>query len=134
MQVQLHTDNHIEGTAKLTSYVEALVQDSLDRFTRRITRVEVHLIDQNSSAKGGSNDKRCSMEARVSGRDPVNVTADAPTVDQALNSAITKLEKSLTHLFDKLDHAKGRPSLSEHAALADQNSLDEEPLSEEISL
>jgi ribosome-associated translation inhibitor RaiA len=121
MQVQLHTDNHIEGTAKLTSYVEALVQDILDRFTRRITRVEVYLMDQNSSAKGGSNDKRCAMEARVSGRDPVNVTADAPTVDQALTSAITKLEKSLSHLFDRLDHAKGRTPLSEHAAISDED-------------
>lgn len=122
MQVQLHTDNHIEGTAKLTGYVESLVQDSLDRFARRITRVEVHLMDQNSSAKGGSNDKRCSMEARVSGRDPVNVTADAPTVDQAINNAINKLEKLLTNLFDRLDNTKGRPSLSEHAAISDETS------------
>lgn len=120
MQVQLHTDNHIEGTTKLTSYVESLVQEALDRFARRITRVEVHLMDQNSSAKSGSKDKRCAMEARVSGRDPVNVTADAPTVDQALSGAIGKLEKSLTNLFDRLDQAKGRPSLSEHAAISDE--------------
>jgi ribosome-associated translation inhibitor RaiA len=119
MQVQLHTDNHIEGTAKLTSYVESLVQDTLDRFTRRITRVEVHLMDQNSSAKSGSKDKRCAMEARVSGRDPVNVIADAPTIDQALTGAIGKLEKSLTHLFDRLDQAKGRPSLNEHVTLSE---------------
>lgn len=112
MQVQLSTDNHIEGNAKLTGYVDNLVQGSLERFDNRLTRVEVHLSDENSEAKGGGADKRCVMEARVAGRQPISVSADAASIDQALDSAITKLEKSLTHLFDKLDETKGRTSFA----------------------
>ena len=112
MQVQLKTDNHIDNNTKLTLYVESLVEDTLERFSRRITSVHVHLTDENGGHKSGSNDKRCVMEARVSGRQPITVSADAPSVDQALSSAITKLEKLLTSTFDKLDHAKGRPSMA----------------------
>jgi ribosomal subunit interface protein len=109
MQILLTTDNHIEGSAKLTSYVESLVQNSLAQFNGRITRVEVHLIDQNSH-KSGNSDKRCAMEARVGGMPPINVTADAATVDQALDGAVVKLEKSLRKTFDKLGDKKGRVS------------------------
>ena len=109
MQILLTTDNHIDGSAKLTSYVESLVQNSLQQFERRLTRVEVHLLDQNGH-KSGRHDKRCAMEARVAGLAPVSVTADAATVDQALDGAVTKLEKSLRRTFDKLDDKKGRTS------------------------
>lgn len=107
MQVLLTTDNHIDGSAKLTGYVESLVQSSLERFARRLTRVEVHLHDQNGH-KSGSHDKRCAMEARIAGLAPLSVTADAPTVDQALDSAVSKLEKALRRTLDKYDDKKGR--------------------------
>ncbi len=112
MQVQLNTDNHTENHAKLTDYVESLVKDALERFSGRITSVHVHLTDENSDQKSGSYDKRCVMEARVSGRQPVTVSAAAPSVDQALVGAIDKLEKSLGSIFDRLDHAKGRTSFA----------------------
>lgn len=111
MQILLTTDNHIEGNAKLTSYVESLVKGTLEQFGNRITRVEVHLQDQNSHKSGG-NDKRCTMEARVGGLAPVSVTADAANVDQALDGAVDKLLKSLRKTFDKLGDHKGRPSMA----------------------
>lgn len=118
MQVQLNTDNHIEGNARLTNYVETLVQDSLARFANRITRVEVHLADQNSGKKSGSDDKRCSMEARISGRQPITVSADAPTVDQALGGAVDKLEKALTTTFDRIvEVSRGRSALASEEAI-----------------
>ena len=109
MQILLTTDNHIEGSAKLTSYVESLVQNALQQFESRLTRVEVHLHDQNGH-KTGSHDKRCAMEARIAGLAPLSVTADAATVDKALDGAVNKLEKSLRKTFDKLDDRKGRTS------------------------
>ena len=115
MQIQLKTDNHIDGSTKLTNYVEGLVQDSLERFGTRVTSVHVHLTDENSSQKSGGNDKRCVMEARVSGRQPITVTADASSVNLALEGAVTKLEKSLGSTFDRIDHTKGRPSLASEA-------------------
>ena len=66
MQVQVHTDNHVNGSAGLTAHVESVVTGALDRFGNRVTRVEVHIGDENGH-KGGEHDKRCAMEARLSG-------------------------------------------------------------------
>ena len=118
MQILLRTDNHIEGSAKLTNYVENLVRDALDQFERRITRVEVHLGDHNSH-KSGEKDKRCSMEVRIGGIAPINVTAEAPTVGQALDGAIEKMEKTLRRTLGKLDATRNRASLSDIAPVGE---------------
>ena len=107
MQVQIHTDNHIKFGDELGTFVENEVRGSLDRFGEQITRVEVHLHDENGH-KSGPQDKRCVMEARVAGHQPVAVHHDAATLDAAVSGAADKLEKSLDHLFDKLGHHKGR--------------------------
>lgn len=110
MQVQVNTDNHIEGGAELTREVEAAVDAALGRFGDRITRVEVHLGDENSSAKGGDNDKRCAMEARLAGLSPITVIHHASTITQAIDGAAEKLEKTLTRTVERLDDPKGRTS------------------------
>ena len=69
MQIQINSDHQINPSPELASRIRTLIQDTLDRHSDRITRVEVHLNDQNS-VKGGSNDKRCLMEARVAGLGP----------------------------------------------------------------
>jgi ribosome-associated translation inhibitor RaiA len=116
MQILLNTDNHIQSNSRLAYHVEGLVQNALDRFGKRIMRVVVTLTDRNSSKKSGSHDKRCVMEARVAGLQPISVTSAEESVDLALDTAITKLEKTLGRTFERLDQAKGRPSLSEHAS------------------
>jgi ribosome-associated translation inhibitor RaiA len=62
----------------------------------------MHLGDENSSAKGGGNDKRCMIEARVDGRPPIAVTAQAPTLDEAMDGAADKIERSLASDFERL--------------------------------
>lgn len=110
MQVQVNTDNHIEGGEKLTRHVTSVVEGTLGRFSDRITRVEVHLTDESSAAKSAGNDKRCAMEARIGGLKPIAVTHDSPTVDQAIDGAVEKLEKAIDRTFDKLNDVKGRTS------------------------
>jgi ribosomal subunit interface protein len=112
MQVQVHTDNHIEGSAKLSNYLTSVVESTLERFADRITRVEVHLSDESSAQKSAGDDKRCRMEARVSGLQPIAVSADAPTVDQAIDGAAEKLEKALSRTLEKLSETKGRTSFA----------------------
>lgn len=105
MIVQIHTNPDIEGTQQLTSEVEAVVAGAVGRFADRVSRVQVHIGDENSSAKRGSNDKRCMMEARIDGAAPIAVTEFAPTVEQALNGAAGKLERSLdSRLGRQRDH------------------------------
>jgi len=110
MQIQVSTDNHIEGGEELTREVEAVVEGALGRFGDRITRVEVHLTDENSSSKSGDNDKRCVMEARLAGLQPITVSHDGSSLDQALNGAADKLEKTLKRTLGRLDEHKGRTS------------------------
>jgi len=109
MLVQLNTDNHIEKTDRLTSQVETEVDGVIGRYGDQITRVQVSLNDLNSH-KGGI-DKRCMMEARISGHQPVAVTHDAETLDDAISGAAEKLERSLDHTLGKLGGHKGRTSM-----------------------
>jgi len=114
MQIQLNTDNHIEGNAKLAQYVEDLVESTVGWMGKQITRVEVQLHDENSSKKDGGDDKRCVMEARLAGLKPISVTHQADTVDQALDGAVGKLEKALKKTLDRLrDTKKGRKPIAE---------------------
>jgi hypothetical protein len=111
MLVQVHTDNHITGRESLVAQVEAEVEGSLSRFADRLTRIEVHLGDENGP-KHGADDKRCLMEARVAGHSPVAASHQAPSLDEAIAGAVERLEHALDHLFGKLDNTKGRASFS----------------------
>lgn len=65
MQIQVNTGHHVEGGEELTRQIEGVVEGALGRFSDRITRVEVHLTDENGSQKSGDSDKQCVMEARA---------------------------------------------------------------------
>lgn len=105
MQILVKSDESIENSQGLIQHVENTVQASLERFSQDITRVEVHLSDQNGARKG-ENDKRCLMEARVSGRPPFAVSHDADSVHQAIDGAVDKLERSLESLMGKREDAR----------------------------
>ena len=112
MQIQINSDHHITGSPELAGHVQALVRDTLDRYSDRITRVEVHLNDING-VKGGA-DKRCLMEARLGGLGPVAVNHEAENLDLAINGAMEKLERALEHkLGKKTVVATGKRSLTE---------------------
>jgi ribosome-associated translation inhibitor RaiA len=104
MQIQINTDHNIAGHEALAEKVSGLVESALSRFSDRITRVEVHLSDENSN-KGGQRDKRCMLEVRLGGLQPVAVTHDAATVDEAVDGAADKvtrlIESTLGRLRDK---------------------------------
>jgi ribosome-associated translation inhibitor RaiA len=101
MQVQTNTDASINGSERLSAEVEAAVVDALGRFADRVTRVEVHLSDENMR-KGGADDKRCVMEARVEGRSPTAVSHKAATVEEAITGAAAKLARSLDSALGRL--------------------------------
>lgn len=101
MQVLVRTDASVEGRESLEQMVEGVVADALDRFERDITRVEVHLSDENS-AKGGDDDKRCMMEARPAGHQPVAVSHKAPSMELAIDGAAQKLQTALGNALGRL--------------------------------
>lgn len=101
MKIQLNTDKNITGDERLESYLSSLVEDELSRFSDQITRVEIHLADENSQKKGG-NDKRCMLEARLENRQPIAVTSHANTVEKALNDALDKLKAAIETINGRL--------------------------------
>jgi hypothetical protein len=101
MQIQINTDNHIEGAAELTRRTEIVIESAVRRFAEQITRVEVHLSDENST-KSGTNDKRCMLEARLEGLQPVAVTHQAGSMDQAVTGAAEKLKRNLENTIGRL--------------------------------
>jgi ribosome-associated translation inhibitor RaiA len=105
MQIQLNTDNNLAGTDDLSRRIESQLQKSLQRFADRLTRVEVHLNDDNGTDKSGE-DKRCMLEARVRGLQPTSVTHHAPSVDLAVSGASDKLVRALDRLLGKLDSGR----------------------------
>ncbi|HKK91949.1 MAG TPA: HPF/RaiA family ribosome-associated protein [Longimicrobiales bacterium] len=95
MQIQVNTDSNIEGDADLVRRVTDTLEKSLTRFGEQLTRVEVHLSDQNSDQRSGARDKRCLIEARIAGLQPISVSDEAAVVDQAVSGAADKLIRSL---------------------------------------
>ncbi|MEM6266276.1 MAG: HPF/RaiA family ribosome-associated protein, partial [Pseudomonadota bacterium] len=63
MQFQFNSDSSVMGTENVAERIEAAVRAKLKRFEERLTRLEVHVSDENAR-KGGSNDKACMIEAR----------------------------------------------------------------------
>lgn len=101
MQIQVNCDNHIESSIRLEEWVRTTVESTLERYDEDLTRVEVHIRDENGD-KSGPNDMRCQMEARPKGHQPISVTHKADTLDQAVDGAAVKLDHALEHLFGKL--------------------------------
>ena len=113
MQIQINTDHNIEGHQALTDHISSVIENALSRFSDHITRVEVHLSDENSDKKSGIDDMRCMMEARLEGRQPIAVTYQATTLDQAVDGAADKLvhliEKTLGRVHDQESHRTDPP-------------------------
>ncbi|NLD53302.1 MAG: HPF/RaiA family ribosome-associated protein [Burkholderiaceae bacterium] len=91
MKILLNTDNHIDGTDSLEERVNAMLEQHLGRYFPRLSRIEVFLSDTNSPTKGGGNDKRCALEARLKNDDPVGASHDAENMEQAIRGACDKL-------------------------------------------
>ena len=108
MQIQVETDNHIEGRQQLTGHVETVLREALDRFGERLTHVEAHLGDAMGVTQPGAGDKRCLLEARVAGVKSVAVSHQAPGLHQAIEGAVAKLRHALDSAIGKLDDRQRR--------------------------
>lgn len=100
MTIQFNTGHNITGSEEHRASLIALISDGLSRFSTQITRLEVHLTDQDGN-KDGLNDKRCMIEARLAGMQPIAVTNQANTHEQAVEGAIDKLKASLETILGR---------------------------------
>lgn len=102
MKIQLNTDRNVQVDDALTQMVENEVRSALAHFETRLTRVEVHLGDENGP-KRGVGDKKCLLEARPEGLHPIVASAHGKSLQQACHEAARKLHTALENTFGRLD-------------------------------
>ncbi len=107
MKIQVNTDGSIAGNDALTQQIEADVSAALERYGDRLTRVELHLSDENGPKAGHGVDKRCMIEARPAGLQPVAVTEHADTIERACQGATRKLRRLLDTTFGRIADRHG---------------------------
>jgi len=103
MTIQINTDKNLSVHEAFEAQLDSLLSEELSRFSEHITRLEVHLSDENGN-KQGPNDKQCIIEARLEGRQPIAVTEKANNYELAVSGAIKKLKSSLDTIEGKLKH------------------------------
>ena len=114
MIIQVNSDKTIAVDASLTRFVKSEVNRILERFTTRLTRVEVHLSDIDNK-KSGKSDKRCLIEARPAGSRPLSTSADAAKLPISASQALRKMQRLLTTFFDKTGKSAPKPPAKKEA-------------------
>lgn len=103
MQIQINTDKTLNGHHRQQDYFTSEIAEGLKRYESHITRVEVHLKDENGR-KDGFNDMTCALEARIEGRQPIAVTSKAGTVELAVSGAIDKANAAIKTIIGKVQN------------------------------
>lgn len=103
MIIQFNTDKTISGEERNQNYYTLLLEEELKRFESHITRIEVHLSDENGK-KEGRNDFLCLLEARLEGRKPIAVSSQENTIELAVSGAVNKLKASLETILGRLQN------------------------------
>ena len=101
MDILINTDKNIEGTAAMRAYFQEEIKSQFERYSDHLSRIEVKISDENGDKKS-ENDKRCVIEARIRGMQPLAVTSFGNTVEKALNTAANKMKTSLDSTMGKL--------------------------------
>jgi hypothetical protein len=107
MQVLLNTDQSVRDFVTLSTHVDAVVSEALMHHRNHITRIEVHLGNENGR-QSGPDDKRCTMEARLDRRPPVAVTHHARTIESAVRGAARIMAKAIEHVIGRSASARDR--------------------------
>ena len=101
MKIQINTDKTISAEQRTIDFFNAQISADLDRFESQVTRIEVHLKDENGK-KDGVDDISCLLEARLEGRQPIVVTHKGNSVEEAIGGATDKAKAALTTLVGKM--------------------------------
>ncbi|MEO9257740.1 MAG: HPF/RaiA family ribosome-associated protein [Crocinitomicaceae bacterium] len=108
MTIQINTDKNSSIQEAFSPRLDQFLAEELSRFSEHITRLEVHLSDENGS-KERFNDKKCLLEACLEDRMPIRVRGSASTYDLAINSAIERLKTSLDNVLGQISiHNHGK--------------------------
>jgi len=101
MKILIETDNNISGTEEMKEPLKEAIANAFDRFSDHLTRIEVKISDKNGD-KNSDNDKRCVLEVRLKGMQPIVVTSHGDSVENAVDEAIDKMKTSLDKVIGRL--------------------------------
>jgi hypothetical protein len=111
MKILVNSDSSIAMDAKLAMDIMGEATELLDRFSDRLTRVEIHLSDVNRG-KTGRVDKKCIVEVRPARMKPMVATAQTADVATAVSQAMRKTVRALNTTLGKrgLVRAAAKPA------------------------
>ncbi len=96
-------DGPMSTSQSLLNHAERKVRRALSRISDRVTRVEVHVVDDNGP-KGGT-DKRCSIVANIAGMGQIAVNELSSDFFKAVDLAARKLRRATEHRVARARHA-----------------------------
>ncbi|HSW06920.1 HPF/RaiA family ribosome-associated protein [Aquabacterium sp.] len=127
MQILLHSDPHTDGSDLMAVHIKTVVQDAMQRFGERITRVEAHLSDVNSQTRSSTDDIHCTLEARLVGLEAVVVKDHAGNAHQAIEGAVRKLKRAVGTALAKHDPRSRRAPSDASATDAPDDAVPADP-------
>lgn len=105
MLFQFNSDNQVDGDSEAEARVQTVVETRLRNVQHRLSRVEVHVGEINGP-RGGT-DKRCAVELRPNGLDPITATDTADTIEQAAAGATDKAVVAFQRILGRTTTRKG---------------------------
>ena len=113
MDVQINSDNLTRFGSDRIETAEEHIRTRLERFSARITRVELHLRDHDGPLASTQGGLEATLEARPAGKQPLSVAHRAREPLEAVNGALAKLVARLDSTFGKQDRVRlGLPDAS----------------------
>lgn len=104
MQIEIKF-NGLAVSEALVDRIHREVEKAVNHCHREVTRVQVHLGDVNGP-KSGAADKRCMLEARPAGQQPLAVESQGRDLYRVVSDAAAKLERALKHRLERLSERK----------------------------
>lgn len=105
MQVLINAGD-VSTSPAVMDHARQQIDKALRPFGNQITRVEVHLRND-SQLRSTPRDKRCTIEARPAGHQPLAVSFRADDLYDAVTGASGKLERALKHMIGRRRHSRG---------------------------
>jgi len=113
MIIQFNSSQHIEGSVRLQEYFTGVMNEEFSRFSHKITRIEIHISDENGDKPGPKN-KKCLMEARIEGKSPTVVEVHGNSYEECIKGAMAKLKTVMKNTFERLnDHSVKLPEIED---------------------
>ena len=99
MQIQINFGD-IQNSNAVEEHVSQCLEKALEHVSDRVTRVEVHLRDD-KQGRDGHDDKRCTMEVRLAGEQPMAVESRSSDIYHSITETAEKLGRAVGHKIDR---------------------------------